>query len=120
MVLFDQALRVVRAQRVRIVGVVLVDDERVAVVAVEDSSGDKPHETPDDPGTWPRFVLAQAIVRRELSEFEVPYRNIAALSVARLQAAGGRTRFPSSSVPGGPARVSASGTRVLGNVKRRS
>ena len=44
MAVFNQILNQAGAQRIRIIGVVLVDDERVAIIAVESVLGGKPHK----------------------------------------------------------------------------
>jgi hypothetical protein len=44
MAVFNQILNQAGAQRIRIVGVVLVHDERVAIIAIESVLSGEPHE----------------------------------------------------------------------------
>ena len=44
MAVFNQILNQAGAQRIRIVGVVFVHDERVAIIAIESVLGGKPHK----------------------------------------------------------------------------
>ena len=60
-------------------GVVLVDDERVAIVAVEALSRAKPHEPPAILQNGDDIVLGQAIFGGEVAEFEVARQRVAVL-----------------------------------------
>jgi hypothetical protein len=58
---------------------VLVDDESVAVIAVEAVSGGKPHETPSILQDVDHGVLREAIGRGEMGEREVSRSSRAAV-----------------------------------------
>jgi hypothetical protein len=70
-VVFQQILNEVGAQAARVVRVVLVHDEAVAVIAIEAVPGGKPHESAPVLQNVDDVALRQAVVGREMSELQV-------------------------------------------------
>src|SRR5579864_1316958 len=99
MAVLNQTLNQAGAQRIRIVGVVFVHDERVAIIAIESVLGGKPHKAAAILQNRIDSIVGQAIGGGEVGEFEVPPRSMAALSLDILKVAGSRVSS-SFAVPG--------------------
>ena len=79
LLVFEHIAGPVVAQTAGIAGIVLVHDERMAVVAIEAFARRKPHEAQAVLHDGEDTVLRQPIVRGEMREFQVPDRRHAAL-----------------------------------------
>jgi hypothetical protein len=92
-VVLHQILEEVGAQAARVVRVVLVHNEALAVIAIEAVSGGKPHEAATILQNVDDVALRQARVGREMSELQVCQPGVTVLGVDTLRSDSGRAGF---------------------------